>query len=53
MGGLKSSACSHQRSLLIVPCGCLHGINGLLLKISNINCSAVRYALPSGMTKDA
>ena len=52
MGGLKSSACSHQCSLLIVPHGCLCGINGLLLKIPSINCSVVRYALPSGMTND-
>ena len=53
MGGLESSMCSHQCSSLTVSHGCLHGINRLLLKIPSVDCSAVRYALPSGMTKDA
>ena len=53
MGGLESSMCSHQHSSLTVPCDCLHSIKGLLPKVPSINCSAVKYMLPSGMTNDA
>ena len=42
VGGLESSACNHQCSSLMVPHGCLRGMNGLLLKMPNMDCSAVR-----------
>lgn len=53
MGGLELSACSHQHSSSTMPRGCLRGIKGLSLKIPSIDCSEVRYALPSGMTNEA
>ena len=53
MGGLEFSACSHQRSSGIVPRGYLRGMNGELPKMPSIDCSEVRYADPSGMTREA
>ena len=44
---------SHQRSSSTVPHGRPRGINGLLPNIPSINCSEVRYMLPSGMTNEA
>ena len=53
MGGLELRAWSHHRSSLIVPHGCLRGMNGFSPKIPSIDCNEIRYALPSGMTKEA
>lgn len=53
MGCKVSSAHSHHVKSSAVLCGCVHGINGFVSNMPSMVCKVVRYALPSGITRDA